>query len=590
MQVRALFGNRKSSGLNYLIIESFLAFDKQSKLRILGILFLTAVGAFLESAGAALIMPFVAMINDPSYLNTQTQLRSIFEMSPFRTTEGFLIATALVLFIFFLSKNAFSIFILNMQFRFIYGEMPRFSSDLYRSYLTRPLALHGTVNSSELIRNVNNEVQNYFTNFLIPALTLITEVFVLVGMICVLILIAPMPALTSILLLGGLTKAFYAAIRLRVNEYGKDAQHHNAERIKWVNQGLNSIKETKILGRENFFVQSFNIHEVRFAKSSRYAMLLNQTPRIFIETLSFTALFLGVAFSLALGQNRNEVLPILALFAVAAIRLLPSMNRILLSLTRMSYYRTAAQVVLENCHTVGKSELNSTFVPRQRKWKDWKELCLQDVSYSYPGATRPILSDLNLTIKRGTSLALIGPSGSGKTTLADLVLGLLKPVAGKIEVDGQDIHSLLGDWQNELGYIPQSIYLLDDTIRRNVAFGISDDLIDDSQVWEALHAASLGDVVGALPGQLDWSVGENGSRLSGGQKQRLGIARALYLDPQFLVLDEATSALDEATELDIAGTIEQMVGERTILVIAHRPETIRRCQFKYDVRLGRLVE
>jgi ABC-type multidrug transport system fused ATPase/permease subunit len=590
MQISTLFGERKSSSLVNLIVESFRAFDRRSQRRIIGILLLTAMGAFLEAAGAALIVPFVAMINDPSYLSTQGQLRTLFEMSPFLTTEGFLIATALTLFLFFVIKNAFALLILNMQFSFVYGEMPRFSCNLYRGYLTRPLAQHARVNSAELIRNVNNEVQLYFTSFLIPTLTLITEVLVLIAIIAVLLLIAPMPAFAAIVLLGGMTKAFYAAVRARVNKYGQDAQHHNAERIKWVNQGLNSIKETRILGSEDFFVQSFNFHENRFAKSSRYAMLLNQTPRLFIETLAFTALFLGVALALTVGQNRSEVLPVLALFAVAAIRLLPSLNRVLLSLTRMAYYRPAARVVLDSHQFTAKPDTNSPFRSRQHKLKDWKELCLQDVSFHYPGSADSIFSNLNLTIKRGTSVALVGPSGSGKTTLADLILGLLTPISGKIEVDGQNIHTMLGDWQDQLGYIPQSIYLLDDTIRRNIAFGVPDDLIDDQQVWKALQYASISDVVRALPGQLDCSVGENGSTLSGGQRQRLGIARALYQEPQFLVLDEATSALDEATESEIAGTLDQLVGARTLLVIAHRPETIRRCQVKYDVSRGGFVE
>jgi len=589
MQISTLFGGRKSSGLVNLIVESFRAFDRRSQRRIIGILLLTAMGAFLEAAGAALIVPFVAMINDPSYLTTQAQLRTIFEISRFSSLEYFIVISAIALFIFFTIKNAFVVAVLNMQFRFIYGQMPGFSCNLYRGYMTRPIAQHGRTNSSELIRNVNNEVQLYFTNFLIPVLTLITEVFVLAGIIGVLLLIAPMPALMAIVLLGGMTKAFYAVVRARVNKFGQEAQHHNAERIKWVNQGLNSIKEAKILGLEDFFVQSFKFHESRFAEASRYAMLLNQTPRLFIETLAFTALFLGVALALTMGQNRSEVLPVLALFAVAAIRMLPSLNRILMSLTRMTYYRTAAQVVLNSRRVAAKSDANLTFTSRQPKLKDWMELCLHDISFRYPDSEKSILRNVNLTIKRGTSVALVGPSGSGKTTLADLVLGLLTPSSGKIEVDGVNIHSFLGDWQDQMGYIPQSIYLLDDTVRRNIAFGVPDDLIDESQVWKALEYASMSEVVRALPGQLDCCVGENGSCLSGGQRQRLGIARALYHDPQFLVLDEATSALDEATEREIAGTLDRLVGTHTLLVIAHRPETVRRCQVKFDISSGSFV-
>jgi ABC-type multidrug transport system fused ATPase/permease subunit len=585
-----IFAKQSSFSLLRLVFESFCAFDSRSRRRIIGILILTALGAFLEALGAALIVPFVAMINDPNYLITQPQLHKFFEISPFKAVDEFVVAVAFALFVFFVIKNTFVVTILNAQFRFIYGEMPNFSSGIYRGYLARPLAQSYRMNSAELIRNVNSEVQLYFTNFLIPALTVITEIFVLMGIITVLLLIAPVPALAAMVLLGGMTKAFYAAVRTRVNKYGRDAQHHNAERIKWVNQGLNSIKETKILGCEDFFVQTFNFHEKRFAESSRYAMLLNQTPRLFIETLAFSALFLGVAFALLVGQNRSDVLPVLALFAVAAMRLLPSLNRVLLSLTRMTYYRTAAQVVLYSHRLAVKADANATLGSRECKLKDWNELCLNNVSFSYPGSAQPVLSNVNLTIKRGTSTALVGPSGSGKTTLADLVLGLLTPLSGEIEVDGQSIHSMLGEWQDQLGYIPQSIYLLDDTIRRNIAFGVPDHLIDDKQVWKALQYASMAEVVRALPGQLNCSVGENGSCLSGGQRQRLGIARALYHEPQFLILDEATSSLDDATEREIAVTLDKLVGERTLLVIAHRPETIRRCQVKYDVSSGRFVK
>lgn len=275
------------------------------------------------------------------------------------------------------------------------------------------------------------------------------------------------------------------------------------------------------------------------------------------------------------------MLPVLALFAVAAVRLLPSLNRILLSFTRMAYYRPAAEIVLE-AHKERVQQQTLIIERLHRPVAHWQELKFDNVSFAYPGSG-DVLTNLNLTISRGTSVALIGPSGSGKTTIADLVLGLLHPTRGRILLDGEDIRSFGDGWRAHLGYIPQLIYLLDDSVRRNVAFGLPDEVIDDAQVWHALRLARLEDYVRGLPEQLLTSIGENGGKLSGGQRQRLGIARALYDDPDFIVLDEATSALDETTEREIANTLDGLKGEKTLLIIAHRPETINRCQYKYAV-------
>lgn len=589
MRVDEGSNGRAPSHLIRLIVESYCAFDPHARRQVMVLLFLTAVMAFLEALGAALVVPFVAMLNDPNYLTVKEPLRVIFAMSPFHTPEAFIVGSSLALFIFFVTKNLLSVWILNAQFSFVYGKMPDFSCRLFQSYMGRSLAQYGESNSSELIRNVTSEVSLYFTNFLIPTLTLLTEALVLMAIVGVLLVIAPLPSVIAIVLLGGMTKFFYVSVRARVSRYGQEAQHDNAERIKWVNQGLNTFKEAKILGCENFFIQRFNFHETRFAVSSQYAMLLNQTPRLFIETLAFSALFLGVALALVLGRGQNEVLPVLALFAVAAIRLLPSLNRIMLSITRMAYYRSAAQVVLRNCQLSNKLGKILPQAASRRGLGGWKELRFKDVCFSYPGSVHSVFRDVNLNIIRGTSVALIGPSGSGKTTLADMALGLLAPTSGKIEVDGQDISVMMEDWQAELGYIPQSVYLLDDTIRHNVAFGVPHEHIDDLQVWKVLQQASLDDFVRSLPEQLNSQVGENGNRLSGGQRQRLGIARALYRDPEFIVLDEATSALDEETEKDIAEALAKITGIKTLLVISHRPESINRCNHRFSVLENRFV-
>lgn len=572
-----------AAGLLHTLVASFKIFDRRARRQLIYLLVLMIAGAALEALGAAVIVPFIALINEPAYLTSHHIMREVYARSGMATPTAFITASSLVLLAFFLFKNLYLATMASTQFRFIYTQMPRFSSQLFARYMARPLAMHVQTNSAEMIRNVSNEVFMFFTNFLIPAMTLLTEVLVLVSILVVLFWIAPVPTLIAIVIMGGLTKLFHRLVRAKIRSYGQAQHTQNAERIKWVNQGLGSIKESKVLGREQYFIDRFNIHEKQFAASAQYAMLLSQTPRLFIETIAFAALFIGVAVALTIGQDRNSVLPVLALFAIAAVRLLPSLNRSLLSMTRMAYYRSAAEVVLE-VHRQYRAQEPVAKRPPSTTVDDWRELKFDNVSFAYPGAgTREVLSNFTFSIPRGSSIALIGPSGTGKTTVADLALGLLRPTKGQILLDGKDIQSLGDGWRSRLGYIPQSIYLLDDSIRRNVAFGLPDINIDDEQVWHALRLACLEDHVRGLPEQLSTPVGENGCKFSGGQRQRLGIARALYGDPDFIVLDEATSALDEATEKGIADTLDRLKGDKTLLVIAHRPETTNRCQYKYSL-------
>jgi len=587
MRVKSPVGHSLATGLLGTLVASFRIFDSQARRKLILLLLLMIGGAMLEALGAAIIVPFIAVINDPSYLSSQLLMRELYARSLLGTPAAFIAAISLGLLVFFVGKNFYLLMMARAQFRFIYKEMPRFSSALFSRCMARPMSTHVQTNSSEMIRNVSNEVFMFFTNFLIPAMTLLTEVMVLVAILIVLIWIAPVPTVIAVVILGSLTRLFYALVRPRIRHYGKLQQLHNAERIKWVNQGLGSIKESKVLGREKYFIDRFLIHEKHFSDAARYAMLLNQTPRLFIETIAFAALFIGVAMALELGQDRASVLPVLALFAVAAVRLLPSLNRILLSVTRMAYYRPAAEIVLK-AHSDTILEKIQVAEKPWRNISHWEILKFEDVSFAYP-ESQDVVVNLNLTIRRGTSVALIGPSGSGKTTIADLVLGLLAPTKGRILLDDEDIQSFGDGWRKHLGYIPQSIYLLDDSIRRNVAFGLEDEDIDDERVWNALRLARLEDHVRGLAEMLSTFIGENGGQLSGGQRQRLGIARALYGDPDFIVLDEATSALDEVTEKEIADTLDGLKGVKTLLIIAHRPETINRCQFKYSVDKQRFV-
>ena len=318
-------------------------------------------------------------------------------------------------------------------------------------------------------------------------------------------------------------------------------------------------------------------------------MVLNQMPRLFIETVAFSAIFISVAAILLTGGSEATLLPTLALFAVAAVRLMPSVNRILGSLTRISYYAPALRVLAQDLPQAAATAPHRPPPARGATGAAPDAVVAEGLGFTYPGAPKPALSGIDIRIPRGASVALLGPSGAGKTTLADVLLGLLQPTEGRVTVGDEPLADAVASGRLHLGYIPQNVYLCEETVRRNVAFGLPDDAIDDERVWRVLSMARLDIHVRSLPGGLDAIVGERGVSLSGGQRQRIGIARALYDDPDLLVLDEATSALDTQTEQEISASIDALAGAKTLLIIAHRLSTIERCDLRFTLENGRLV-
>lgn len=563
-----------------------MLFDARARRYLAALLVLNLGAALLEAASAGLIVPFIAMVGNPDYIFTQPALNRVYVALSMTSPAQFQIVTAVVLLVFFVAKNGYLAATTSFQCSFIYREMSRTSERMFARYLAKPYDFHIQTNSSVLIRNVGNEVLMFFTNVVVPLLTVFAELAVVLAMMALLLWLSPAPALIAMVVLGGVTVGFHFLVRRKVRRYGLVQQTEQAQRIKSVSQGLGGIKEIKVLGREDYFVGAFATHERSFSEVTRYAMVLNQMPRLFMETVAFSALFLAVAGVLLSGGSTAGLLPTLALFAVAAVRLMPSANRIQGSVTRISYYRPSIQVV---CTDAGQEPEEGAAKPESADLAFVHEIALRGISYTYPGAGGPSLQGVDLTIPKGASVALLGPSGAGKTTLADIILGLLQPSSGQILVDGQDVSLALPSWQRHLGYIPQTIFLSDDSIRRNVAFGIPDAQIDDDKVWSALELAQLKAHVEAMPDGLDTVVGERGVSLSGGQRQRVGIARALYHNPDVLILDEATSALDADTEREISQSIDALAGRKTLIIIAHRLATIEKCSLKFHLHNGRVL-
>jgi len=490
----------------------------------------------------------------------------------------------------FLVKNLFLAFLAWRQARFAYGVQVQISQRLFTAYLRQPYTFHLQRNSAQLIRNVTGEV-NMFTSAIMSMLAISSEFLVLLGITTLLLLIEPLGALISVTVLGVAAWAFHRITRARITRWGKARQYHDGLRIQHLQQGLGGAKDVKLLGRESEFLAQYRIHNIQSGRMGQFQITLQQFPRLWLELLAVTGLALLVLSMLSQGRDTTSIIPTLALFAAAAFRLIPSVNRVLSSMQTLRFNLP----VIDKLHDELRHVVPEPVANRQKDAGLAKpvfraEIRLSNISYTYPGATAAALNGLSIVIHQGESVGFIGPSGSGKSTLVDVVLGLLPPGKGQMSVGGQDIQQNLRSWQDQIGYVPQTIYLTDDTLRRNVAFGLPDEAIDDAAVQRAIKQAQLEEFVSSLPEGIETIVGERGVRLSGGQRQRIGIARALYHDPAVLVLDEATSALDTATESGVMQAVTALQSSKTILIVAHRLSTVAHCDKLYRLEQGRVEE
>ncbi len=571
--------------------QIWLILNRKEKFEAIGLFCLLFIGACFETLGIGLIMPYIALINNPSSLNKYKIFIKITELLHLSSTNEIIIGAGVGLIIIYLLKNLVLSFIFHIQFKFIFNRQSSISAQLLEAYLQKPYTFHLERNTAELLRNINNEVIYVFNYIMLPLFILMAEVLVVSLTISLLIILEPLPSLIAFSLLGGAITIFYLAMRKKNYFFGQAQQNYYGEMIKWVNQALGGIKEIKLLGRENYFIKNFSKNSHGYAKAQEHLQISTHLPRLFIETLTVLGLTTIVITMLYQGKNSQNFIPVLALFAMSAIRLMPSMNRIINSATSIRYHKPALTIVCQDLLNTPIKDKEQTEINTKHDVEISfnKTIELKNISYKYPLSKKMVLDNISLTISRGTSIAFAGPSGAGKTTLVDLILGLLKPTEGKILVDGLNIDEDLLSWQKKIGYIPQTIYFVDDTIRRNVAFGVEDNAINEGLVWEALKNAQLYDFINDLPDKLDTFVGERGIRLSGGQRQRLGIARALYYNPEILVLDEATSALDYEIEKEITKIIQKLCPQKTGIIISHRLSTIEHCSQIFNILNGEVT-
>lgn len=563
-------------------------FNRKEKVKIL-VLFVVAVfGSMLECASVSVFQPFVNVCMDPSVIRDNKYLNYAYQQFNFQSTEGFLTAMAVFIIAVFVIKNIYLIMEKYAIYNFSYNTQMNISIGLLKAYVSEPYTFHLNKNISVLQRSVQED-SDLFTKAIIHFMELVVEITVCVALGIYLFDVSKSITVIVVCLLVICVGIFTAISRKFARELGKDCQEYKAKLYQWMNQSLGGIKEVKVLNRELFFINSYTKYFKKYIKGLRISRLIGAVPKYIVEMVSMAGLLLALIVKINYGQSDLiSFVPQLAAFAVAAFRLLPSVGRINEHVTGIMYAAPSIELVYHDLKEV--QDIKHLEDSEEGEVQLENEIVIKDVCYHYPDSEENVINYANFSIKKGQTIALIGESGAGKTTMADIILGLLTPQYGKIKADRVDIFKNMDIWHHSIGYIPQTIYLSDDTIRNNVAFGVDEELIDDEAVESALKKAQLWNFVDGLFDGLNTVVGDRGVRLSGGQRQRIGIARALYHDPEILILDEATSALDNDTESAVMDAIEHLHGEKTMIIIAHRLTTIQNADVIYEVSDGKVEE
>lgn len=555
------------------------------KLTVLGIA--VFVNSILEMVSLGMILPLIALISDPSVLEKSRVMHWIYQASGLPSHQAFLTALGVFLLLFTIARNVYLYMVSRQQAHFCHVQAARISINLLVTYLQAPYAMHLKRNSAELISMVDYATEQVFALVMMPFLIFVTEASAVTAVLALLFFAEPSATLALMLLLGISAGALILILRTRLAILGQRAFALRVRRIKSLQQALHSIKEIKVFGRAAFFADAFRGPRMEHAEVQSMADTLGQSPRQVIEASVVGGLLLVIVIIVSQGRPSADLVKVLALFAMAAFRVMPSANRLVnaynairhgadyLDKTTSDYFNTAY-------------EESPAAVIEQEGFID--AIAFHKVAFSYDGAPAPALNQVSLEIRPGASIGLVGRSGAGKSTLVDVMLGLLTPQSGQITIDGHDVTGVPHIWQKLVGYVPQTVSLIDDTLRNNVAFGVAFNEIDDARIWQSLEEAHLGDFVRGLPDRLDTSLGERGLRISGGQRQRIGIARALYRNPPILIFDEATAALDTESEREISRAVEELRASKTMITIAHRLSTVQRCDRLYIMDQGAVTD
>ena len=570
--------------------QTWSLFSKKQRYFVGLLLIAILFNAMLETISLGLILPLINLLDNIETVKNYPLIIRFADHLGLEDNRTILIYLFYLFITIFIIKTIFFLGLGYFRKVFIADAMNKLSKKLLRIYLSRPWAFHLNTNSAELENNIIIQVGAICTSYIAALLTFATEIVVGSCIVILLISIDPITTLVALICIILLTLVFFFVIRGKLENYGSLAEKTMTERIKIVNEAFGGIKETKILGRENYYIKLFEKKNLKYTQAWIWPTFIHMTLHSSIELVFVSGVFATSLYILNTGAETGYIFSILALFVAAASRLMPSINRLNSAIQEIKFHIPILSTIYDD---ITKSVANvkiteKDILPRPITPIFQKSIQLKNVSFNYPETKHNVLDDISIHIPKGCSVGFIGPSGAGKTTIIDIILGLLKPKSGKAMVDGKDIHENLSIWQKHIGYIPQNIFLSDNSIRKNVAIGLDDSQIDDNKVWVALNNAQLNEVVKKLPEGLDSKIGEGGLKISGGQRQRIGIARALYDDPEVLVLDEATSSLDSETEKGITDAINKLSLEKTLLIIAHRMTTVENCDIQFYLRDGKI--
>jgi ATP-binding cassette, subfamily B, bacterial PglK len=567
-------------------------FDRRGRFELAGLFVIVGACALLEMAGIALVLPLTQLVLTPEKLRAVPAIGAFLQRHP---VEPRLLLPLMCggLFAFYAVKNAILFAINWLQTSFVTGRTARFSEEMYAAYLCRPYLDHLKQNSAEILNNVVFATSTIFNNGVFAFLNLVLEALMLAAVGLILLLVDPWGTVIAAAFLGGTVAALYLSTRHRIPKWSARTHLSTTAMIKIVNESLAAVKEIKLHGREQEMMNAFGTAARERARMFARETVAGQTPRYVGEVAVIGALLLlAVVSTFIEHRDINETLPIIGIFVAASLRILPGINRLVSNANLFRQSFPVIDAVYADRVAIAAARAKDASHDGPGKPLGFNDaIRLHDVTFAYPEAPlAPAIRSISLTFRRGEALAFTGASGAGKTTLIDVLLGLLPPAQGRVTVDGIDIRSHLRSWQAAIGYVPQQVALFDTTLRQNIALGIPAAEIDDARVRRAADLAQLSSFIARLPAGLETIIGERGAKLSGGQRQRIGVARALYHDPAILVLDEATSALDAATEDELSTAIEGLKGEKTVIVIAHRLSTVRRCDRVFVLDGGRLLD
>ncbi len=594
MKIRSERKTSKEEKQVNLLQKIAYLFEKRQLWQLAGLAVIILIGGILETLGVSMMLPVAEAVMAPDKIMENDLAAEVVAFLGIDSSRNLVIWMLGALIAVFVFKNVYLLFLTYVQNTFVTRNRNRMISRVMREFLNRPYEDYLGADIPTVFRLTDSDIPNAFQLILV-LIQMTTEIVVAVLICIVLVWVSPLISIGCGVLFLGMTLMITRVLKPRLNAIGRKNQAIQSRIAKWRIQSIYGLKDVKVLHREEFFVRNYYESGAVGANVARNYAVMNNTPRLLIETIFIAAMLSFILIYMLQDGDITVLMPQLMAFAAAAIRVMPATNRINTYLSEIAYAQPCLDYLYENLTESMKSDVNGSVTGLTGIKKEEGEpltltdrIVLDHISYAYPNTDKPIFIDAHMEVKKGQSVGIMGPSGAGKSTIVDILLGLLHVQKGTITCDGRDIFDNYSSWLAKIGYIPQSIYLIDESIRDNIAFGIDADKIDDKRIWEVLEEAQLKSFVEELPEGLDTTIGDRGVRISGGQRQRLGIARALYHNPEILVFDEATSALDGDTEAAVMEAVNSFHGRKTMVIIAHRLNTIAKCDMIYKVENGKI--